>query len=138
MLPVNIFDDALLSVITGLKQRFNEEANNFPGVRIAGKKDTNNSYTYEIIPAIRGGRETSAGTVRIHGLSVLVFADNFVNVTALTNKVCEYLQSLPALGRGIKYISIESPGEHIENTGPQELKQVVAEIRVKATQTKIY
>lgn len=139
-IPVNSFDDPVLVVIQGLKQRFTDDSRGFDGIRISTLKDeaeTENQPKYELTVSLRGGRDYANGILRDVGISILAFTDNYGEANRLAEVVCEYLMSLVAFGK-IKYVTLENTGTHIQNPGAQQLRQITATARVKAKKTTLY
>lgn len=141
-IPVNTFDDAALVVVQGLKRRFADDPKGFDGIKISTLKDESdatNRPKYELTVSLRGGRDYENGTLRDVGISILAFTppSAYGEANTLAGVVCEYLGSLVAFGK-IKYVSLENTGNHIQNPGDQELRQITATVRVQAKKTTLY
>lgn len=149
-IPVTTFSDPATELVQGLKKRF-LEANEaqFSGVKISTLKTPADlpQPKFEIIVLATGGMDLANGLIREYGASLMVFAGDkdtsdgtaYKLANALTERTAEYLQSLTALrGSKIKYVSIDAAGIHIENPGPQQLRNLNCTIRCKATKTNLY
>lgn len=140
-IPVNDFPDAVAAVVQGLKKRFSEGNTEFKTTRVSVKKteaDAPAKPAYETVVMMTSGREEYQATMRDYILSVSVFAPDYSKANKLAEVTCGYIKSLPALGKGVLNVSIEATGLHIDNQGPEELRQITARLRIKANNTTLY
>lgn len=140
VIPVNDFSDATLAVVQGLKKRFIEGTDEFRSARVSVLKteaDEPVKPEYEVIVYLSPGMETNNGLMREHGLSVAIYAPDYSTANRLAEVTTGYIKSLIALGH-IKYVSIEAAGLHIENQGPEQVRQITASLTVKANKTNLY
>lgn len=138
MIPVASFPDVAALVVQGLKSRFAEYGEEFSGTRVATLKDQSNTAALEVIVLATGGQKVSNGTQKRVPISLLVFANDYGTANRLAAKAAEFLQSLPALAGPIGWVEVTTDGEHIENPGPQQCRNIIGMAVVRSSKTTIY
>jgi hypothetical protein len=136
--PVTTFPDTAAAVVQGLKTRFTESGGEFSSTRVATLKNQDINPQFEVIVLATGGNQENSGTTKKVPLSLLVFADEYGAANRLAAMTAEFLKSLPALKGPIRWVEVTNDGEHIENPGPQQCRNLIGMATVRANKTTIY
>lgn len=137
-LPVTRFPDTASLVVKGLKARFAEFGEEFATTRVSVLKDTENKAEFEVVVRATGGQPSSSSTIKRVQISLLVFAPDYGSANRLAAMTAEFIQSLPAIQGSVSWAEVSNDGEHIENPGPQQCRNIIGQVVVKAAQTIIY
>lgn len=140
-IPVNSFEDVTIMVIQGLKKRFLEGPEEFRTARVSVLKTEGTAPVkpeFEVVVSIPASTDLyGSNLIREHALSVGIYAPDYATANRLASVTSDFIQSLPALGK-IQYVSIEANGLHIDNEGPEQVRQITANIRTKSNKTTLY